>query len=383
MRRFGWRLLALSLGQLISWGILYYALIVASPKIAAETPWSLTAITGAFSLGVIVSGVAGIQVGRWLDAIGPRLIMSLGGVVGPAGLLVVSVSPNLIVFTFGWVIVGLAQSVSLYQAAFTVVVHRHGRGSRGPMTVLTIAGGLASTVFAPVVAAMLDVMDWRGMFQVLAAVLFVTIVPLHWFSLERAWTGGSFMPRPTRSLRSVLRQRRFWVLEAAMLMLLFAVFTVTLSLIPLFMEKGMTYHLAAWALGLLGAGQLAGRLLYLLLPKGIPPWLPLSLTAGFAATTLAALAVLPGPEWVLIAFGMLAGALRGAQTLIQATAVVDRWGPESYGSINGFFAAPLTVVMAAAPGLGPLLAGASGSFAAMALIAAAFAATAAVLARWT
>ena len=47
------RLAALSVGQVVSWGILYYALIVAAPVIAGDTGWSLPSITLAFSAGLV------------------------------------------------------------------------------------------------------------------------------------------------------------------------------------------------------------------------------------------------------------------------------------------------------------------------------------------
>ena len=73
----GLRLAALSIGQVVSWGILYYAMIVAAPEVARETGWSLVAITAAFSAGLVVSAFAGVFVGRLLDERGPRTVMSL------------------------------------------------------------------------------------------------------------------------------------------------------------------------------------------------------------------------------------------------------------------------------------------------------------------
>lgn len=90
---------------------------------------------------------------------------------------------------------------------------------------------------------------------------------------------------------------------------------------------------------------------------------------------------MPGPPWLVIGIGVLAGAARGALTLIQASAVSDRWGSRNYGAINGMFAAPISIVAALAPAVGAAVAAGTGSFAAMALIMAAVAAAAALLAR--
>jgi len=377
------RLAALSIGQVVSWGVLYYAVIVAAPVIADETGWDLVLITALFSAGLIVSAIAGIAVGRLLDARGPRLIMTTGSAVAVAGFAVVAIAPNPIVFGLGWIIVGLAQSAVLYQAAFTVITRRYGDKRHTPMTILTLAGGLASTIFAPIVAGLLTVTDWRTTFLILAAVVAVITIPIHWLSLERTWN-----PHPPatdeerhHTLGEVLRTRRFWFLEAAMIAVVIALYAVTLTAIPLLTEKGISYQLAALGLGLIGAGQVIGRLLFVALPKATAPWIPTAITAGLSAILLAALALAPGPGWLLILLGVLTGAVRGAQTLIQASAVADRWGTRNYGSINGAFAAPITITAALTPAIGAATAVGLGSYSLMTLVMAGLALAAVALAR--
>lgn len=378
------RLAALGTGQIVSWGVLFYALIVASPAIATDTGWPIALVTSAFSAGLVASAGAGLLVGRWIDERGPRLVMTLGSVVGPAGVVVVALSTNLAAFTIGWVVAGVAQAAVLYQAAFTVVARRYGDGRRGAMTILTLAGGLASTLFAPLTAGLLSVTDWRSTFLILAGLLLVTTAPLHWFSLERGWPPAPHRDGAERhTVGTVLRTRQFWMLELSTLTLVAALFGVTLALIPLLTEKGLTYELAAWGLGLLGAGQIVGRLLYVAIPRTSAPWVSLAVTAALSALSLALLALVPGPPWLLIVVGVVAGAVRGAQTLVQGSAVADRWGARSYGAINGVFAAPVTVISAVGPALGPLLAAAVGSYSSMALAAAVLAAGSVVLARFS
>lgn len=383
--RLGGRLATLSVAQVISWGILYYAVIVASPAIAADTGWPIAIVTLSFSSGLVVSAAAGVLVGRWLDDRGPRLIMTTGSVVGSAGLVVVAVAPNLAVFTLGWTIAGAAHAAVLYQAAFTVIARRYRERRRLAMTILTLAGGLASTIFAPVVAGLLQVTDWRTTFLLLAGFLCVTTVPLHWFGLERSWQplAETVDRTSVHTVRTVIRSRRFWMLELSMIFLAAALFSVTLALIPLFTEKGMSYELAAWALGLLGAGQVIGRLVYVAIPHTAAPWVPVVAVSGLSVVLLALLALVPGPPWLAISIGVAVGAARGAQTLVQGSAVADRWGTASYGAINGVFAAPLTLVGAIGPALGPLLAVATGSYSAMALIAVGLAAVSLGFARFS
>ncbi|MCR8670046.1 MFS transporter [Agrococcus sp. HG114] len=377
------RLAALAAGQVISWGILYYGPLVAAPAIAAGTGWSLAEVTLSLSAGLVASAAAGIAVGRWLDRRGPRVLMTVGSLVGGVGMVVASTASTLPHFALGWAIAGVGQAAVLYQAAFTVIVKRHPHDRRRAMTIVTLAGGLASTVFAPITAGLLSAFDWRSVLCILAAVLVATTTPLHWSTLERSWPSAAAAVDAPRPVGAVLRSRRFWLLELAMVGIAAALYSVTLALIPLLTEKGVSFELAAWALGLLGAGQVIGRLVHAVTPHAAAAWVPLLVVAGASALLLAALALVPGPPWVLILIGIATGAARGAQTLVQGSAVVERWGAASYGALNGVFAAPITAVAALGPALGPVLALGTGSYAGMALIAAGVAAAAAVVARWT
>ena len=71
-------LVALCVTEITSWGVLYYAFTVLSPAISADTGWSAPAVTAAFSAGLVTSALAGIPIGRWLDRVGPRWIMTAG-----------------------------------------------------------------------------------------------------------------------------------------------------------------------------------------------------------------------------------------------------------------------------------------------------------------
>lgn len=89
--------------------------------------------------------------------------------------------------------------------------------------------------------------------------------------------------------------------------------------------------------------------------------------------------LLVGLVWLLIVVAIGAGAARGCHTLLQATAVSDRWGTQNFGAINAIFNAPMTAVTALAPVSGPLLASLIGGYPAMAIIMAVLLTVAAAL----
>lgn len=98
------------------------------------------------------------------------------------------------------------------------------------------------------------------------------------------------------------------------------------------------------------------------------------IVAAGAALVLALVAALPGPAFLLAILAVCAGAIRGALTLVQASAVAERWGTGRLGLLNGIFTAPLTAATALAPAIGIGLAVVAGSYpAALVILAGAWA----------
>ncbi|GAA4283446.1 MFS transporter [Brevibacterium daeguense] len=375
-------LVALCAAQIVSWGLLYYSLPVAVAPISAETGWSHTVITAALSAGLVVSAVAGIRVGRLLDGHGPRAVMTTGSVLGVGAMLLVAWSPNLLMFFTAWLVAGLAQSAVLYPSAFAVITRWYGPRRVGPLTTLTLVGGLASTVFAPFVAYLIDQFGWRMSYLVIAGILAVVTVPLHALFLNGRWTdtvGASPHENPSAEIRAVTRSRQFITLQVTMAVATFTLFAVTINIIPMFLERGMSYGMAALALGLIGVGQVVGRIGYPQFARATSARARTVVIFAAGAVGLWALALLPGPGWLLITVAVLAGSVRGCHTLLQATAVSDRWGTKHFGTINGIFTAPMTFVGAFAPVAGPAVASLLGGYPMMAAVMAALLTGAAIL----
>ena len=143
-----------------------------------------------------------------------------------------------------------------------------------------------------------------------------------------------------------------------------ASYAVVINLVPLLTERGVSTTTAAVALGIGGAGQVLGRLGYKALAQRLGVRTrTVAVILGVAVTTalLALFTSLAG----LIAAAVLAGVFRGVMTLLQATAVTERWGPAHYGQLSGVVAAPVTLTSALAPWLGAALATALGGYTAM------------------
>jgi hypothetical protein len=69
--------------------------------------------------------------------------------VATVGLLIIAAAPDLAVFTARWLLAGAAMAATFYQPAFAALTRWYGPARIRALTTLTLAGGLASTAFAP------------------------------------------------------------------------------------------------------------------------------------------------------------------------------------------------------------------------------------------
>jgi MFS family permease len=375
-------LAVLCVTEITSWGVLYYAFPVLAPAIAADTGWSIGTITAAFSLGLIVSALAGIPAGRWLDRLGPRLVMTTGSVLAVPAVLGIAYAPTLPWFFAAWALAGVAMAGVLYQPAFAALTRWWGPRRVTALTAVTLLAGLASTIFAPLTAGLAEHMSWRQTYVVLACILAAVTIPAHLFGLRGAWPHPDPAEHPQHADHdpgAIARSRAFVLLVAAVGLGTFSAFAVVVNQVPLLIERGMTTTAAAWALGLGGVGQVLGRLGYGALTAHTSVRVRGVLILAATAAGTALLALLPGPALLLVAAAMLTGAARGVFTLLQATAITDRWGSTHYGRLNGILSAPAMIATALAPWAGAALSELLGGYPTVFGLLAAVAALAAVL----
>ncbi|MFJ5780327.1 MFS transporter [Streptomyces sp. NPDC093094] len=375
---------ALCATQITSWGVLYYAFPVLNPTITHDTGWPAGATTAAFSAALVVSAVVGIFVGRVLDRRGPRAVMTAGSVLGPLSLLLVAAAPDLAVFVAGWLPAGAAMAATFYPPAFAALTRWWAPDHIRALTVVTLAGGLASTVFAPLTAVLADHCSWRTTYAVLAGILAAVTIPTHALALRAPWPPAPGSPRRTAAGPDpAVRSRAFWMLAATFTLSAFAMYAVVITLVPLLLERGCTTTQAAWALGLGGAGQVLGRTLYAALARHTGVVTRTAALIGLGGLTTASLALVPGPYGLLVALSVLAGIVRGNLTLLQATAVTDRWGTTHYGRLSGLLGAPAHAAAALAPFAGAVLAVPLGGYGPLFHLLATVSVAAALTAPWT
>jgi MFS family permease len=373
-------LATLCLTQITGWGVLFYAFPVLQGSIASDTSWSRSSVAAAFTAGQVTAALCGLVVGRVLDRHGPRLLMTAGSLSALLSLALVATAGSLTTFVAGWVLAGGSMAAVLYAPAFAAITGWYDGADRlRALTVLTVAGGLASTVFAPLTATLHESLGWRNTLLALAALLALT-VPAHWWGLRGAWPArvrDSNAPAG-HVPRDVVTSRGFLALTTALAITALCSTAVVVNLIPLLREHGLDLRTASVVLALGGIGQVTGRLGYGPLTRRLTPVGQGIVILGVLAATTALLGAV-GTTYAVVVVVLVAGAARGCLTLLRATAVADRWGTRHYAQLSGAMSLPVALAGAAAPWVGAQLAGWLGSYAAGFLVLAALNAAAVAL----
>lgn len=374
-------LVALCITQIVMWGILYYSLPVAATAITADTGWPDSLVMGTLSAAMLVQAAVSIPAGHAIARFGPRTVMTTGTIVAVAALVLSVSIAHPIAFVGGWLIAGAAMAGTLYQAAFTAITEWFAPRAIGALTIVTLAGGLASTVFAPVVSALLQAMDWRTAYLVLAAVVAAIALPLHASLPARAHArdaAGRADRRPSAETARIARSPMFLALAAAISLSTLGVSAAHLNVIAFLQERGFDHSVGALALGLVGLGQVLGRLGYPRLSAVLPVVPRAVLSIAASAVALALLVAFPVTAVLVMVFALLLGAARGLTTLIHASGLSELWDARHYAVLAGHLSLPVTAAAAIAPWTGAFLAELTGSYGAAFVILTAITALSAV-----
>ncbi len=384
---YGWVLVgALGITTIISYGTTQYLFGVLVVPIGRELGWSRASVSGAYSLGVIAAGLAGVPIGRLVDRYGARALMTLGSALGGVSLLGLANVHALWQFYALWSGgIGVATALTFYPVTFTVVANWFHRRRGAALAVLTLLGGLSSPIYIPLSGGLVAALDWRGALVVLALTQLCIALPLHALLLRRhpedlgllpdgaaapaaapappAAESASPAPAPLRSatqprvlsgvaLREGIRRAAFWSLTAAFALALLATTVLFVHQIAYLIDRHYGAVFAADVAGAVGLASLPGRF--------VLNWLsdrtrPERLLAGclLAQAAGVVLLVYAGSPVALVGYVVVYGGAFGALSPLRATVMAEHFGRRAFGAITAVQGVPVAL----AAGLGPLAAG--------------------------
>jgi MFS family permease len=341
------RTLVLVLGftQTVAWAASTYLIAVLAAPIARELGVASATVYGAFSVALVVMGLAGPAAGRMIDRWGGRGVLAASNVVLAGGLVLLGGASGPTALFFAWCVLGLGMALGLYDAAFATLVRIYGVEARGPITGITLIAGFASTVGWPVTALLVEQFGWRESCFVWAAIQVGVALPMNWLCIPAVARGGA----PSRTAATPAASapgsgaggpayRRAFVL--------LALFGATTS----FVTSAMAAHLpglltafgttAAGALAassLLGPAQVASRLAEFLAARRFRfhPIVTARLATALHPVGGTLLILFGGPAATAALFAVVHGAGNGMITIAKGTLPLAIFGASGYGHRQG------------------------------------------------
>jgi MFS family permease len=361
------RILAgLSAAQIVSWGILYYSFATFVQPIEREMGWPRTEVMGAFSLALLVAGLAAVPIGFWIDRRGVRLLMTSGTALGVTLLLVFSTVRSLRALYATWAGIGLAMAMTLYEPAFALVAGWFGGQRDRALSILTVCGGLASTLLVPLATWLVAARGWRTAAVGLALLLACTALPIHALALR---DGPPVAPPEAArhghgSIRAVMLDARFWSLTLALALASCVAVATTVHVIPYLLGRGASPAAAGAALALIGLMQLPGRIVFEPMRRRLSA--RTLLVASLCSQASGLLLLVAGKDGLAVGlFACLFGTGAGLATLLRASMLAETYGVARYGRVGGVVSLFTTIGRAAGPIAASLVLAISGSYGAV------------------
>lgn len=375
--RTGHAVLALGVTQIVGWGTTFYVPAILSRPIAEALDLPLLGVLGAYSWALLLSGLLSRKIGALIDRYGAAPLLTGASLLAAAALALHATADSLLPIWIAWSLIGLGMRAMLYDGAFAALTALAGPGARRAISLLTLMGGLASTVFWPISHLLLESLGWRGTLAVYGALNLLICAPLHfWFAgclpgrdaLHKgseaqpsapATPPSALSPVPlpdlTASVAPETYARERWARVAVTLLATAFAFhafiwsSLAVHLPELLQGLGLGAGLAVTVASVMGPAQVLARSAELFAQRWLSPVALAIPVFAMLPISLIPLA-LPLPQTIAaIAFVTLYGCSNGLLTILRGALPLTLIGSRGYGELLGRLAAPSLYVSALSP----------------------------------
>lgn len=347
----------LGIGQICSWGSLYYSFPLIAEAMSADLGWSKPSLYGAATMGLIGTALAAYPVGLAIDRGYGRWVMALASFLAGCFLFLWSQINSLGMFYLAVTSIGVLQAATWYEPAFAVIARRLGPDqARSGITTLTLWGGFASTVFIPLTQWLLNQWGWREALMVLAAInavlcagAYLTVIqPSRDVVDRREANRQSLREQDKQAVHDALRRPVFWALLAAMTTYAAMFSAFTYHMYPLFLERGLDTGSVVTAIAMIGPAQVAGRIFLTIFANRMPVRI-VGMILTLLFPLIFATLLLDLDFYAVAAVCIAYGAINGVFTIVRGVAVPEMLSRHAYGAINGIITGPVFIAKAIAP----------------------------------
>lgn len=346
----------LALTRIIGWGSTFYSPSVLVGALDREIGLNAEIVFGGITILLITGALVAPAIGRVLDREGTRRSMCLGAVICALGLVVLALAQGPVSYLASWFVIGLGHAMSLANTGNVTISQLMGDRTRRVIGLMMLVTGLASSVFWPLTAALMNAFGWRTTLVIFAAMQIVIVLPIY-AAIPRyrrpaapaTVEGAASSAGEHGSVPAHARRAAFWLVALAFSASGLVSWGLPLHLISLFQEAGLTQAEAVWVATLSGPATLAARAIDATLGERLPaekvalfglllgPVLCLALP--FVAMTITAAAI----------FVTLFSAALGVISIARATLPLALFGRNGFATMLGKLTVPQNMTFAAAP----------------------------------
>jgi MFS family permease len=348
-----WRaVLVLGVTQILAWGAIFYPPVLTVPLIAGERGWSMTFAMAGFSLTLLTAGLVSPRVGLLIDRYGGHRVMPVGALLAALGLVGLVYADHPVAYLAAWLLLGVATAASLYDPAFATLGRIFGVAARSPITVLTLAGGFASTVSWPATHLLIQSAGWRGTYLVYAALLALVAAPLHAFALPRTRADPARRPDGQASVPSRVLPPTGWtfmLVAAAFAAYAFVPSGLSAHLLAIFGRAGIDAATVVAIGALFGPAQVGARICEFVFARRIHPLDVARFAVGMLLVAFALIALFGLPVAIAATFMVMFGMTNGLITIARGAVPLALFGAGGYGHLMGRIGGPFLVMQAIAP----------------------------------
>jgi MFS family permease len=344
----------------VSWAA-YNSFGVFFNPLLEEFGWNRAVTSGAFSLSMFIYGVLGIVVGALNDRFGPRVMLTVCGILLGLGYLLMSQISSLWQLYLYWgVIIGIGMSGVWVPLLSTVA--RWFDKRRTLMTGIVIAGlGIGGLIGPPVISRLLASYGWLLSCVIvgIAVLLFVVIAaqflrraPAQMRQLPDVETGGKHQAAKSAtnsfSFKEAVKTTQFWLVFGMFFCYGFGAYAIVVHIVQYAIDLQISPVSAANLLAARGAVVILGN--YILGALADRVGNRQIFIIGFVMMA-AALFWLPiaDKEWMLYLFIAVAGFASGGMGASESPLTAWLFGISSHGLIYGVVHVGFTIGAAAGP----------------------------------
>lgn len=348
----------------------HYAFGIFLKPLLNEFGWSRAVTSGAYSLSWLLQGLSAVIMGRINDRYGPRLVLTISGILLAAGLLLTTrISAGWHLYLSYGLLTGLATGGLYVPVASTIA--RWFIIRRNVMTGLAVSGmGLGTFLLSPVANYLISVYDWRTSYIILGIFVFVVIVlAAQFFKRDPSQMGlrpygqtecqlrveKKKMPREVLdlTLREAVRTPFFWIMFGMFFCFGFCVLAIIVHIAPYATDIGKSNATAANLVASIGVASIFGKILLGSLGDRIGNRTVFIICFTLMATSLFCLMSVERTLLIFlctIAFGLAYGGNATSQSPLLAKLFGLRSHGLIFGAVNNGFTIGATI--------GPVVAGA-------------------------